>query len=375
MKKYVFFFFLLVAYSINAQSIKESLDDYINSIDKPKTVSEFETAFHLSPVNQDTTSSCWSFATLSFIETEMDRLHGKSVKLAMMFPVYYGFIEKIKLFASTKGKSRFSPGDLFTGVLDVINKYGIVPLSAYGGDARGCGTFNHSELYEELYSLTKKIKSNDPQDSDKAVDEAIAILNKHLGVPPSEFEFEGKQYTPITFRDEVVNLPLNDYVMVTSFSYAPFYKKIKLNVPDNWRDNSNYLNLPLNEFLICLSSAIDNGFTAAIDADISEPAYNLNKKYLVIPPFDIEYKSINQVSRQFRFDNGSTTDDHLMHIIGHKKIAGNDWFLLKDSWRNAYETDLPNGYIFMNADYFNLKVLAIILHNDALKEIEEKIKI
>ncbi len=365
---------ILVVYSLNAQSIKESLDFYVQSIEKPKTAEEFETIFHLSPVNQDTTSSCWSFATLSFVETEMHRVNNKSVKLAMMFPVYYGFIEKIKLYASTKGESRFSPGDLFTGVLDVIKKYGIVPLSLYAGDTRGCNTFNHSKLYEELFSLTKKLKQEDVWDADKAVAEAKEILNRYLGVPPANFEFEGKKYSSQSFRDEVVNLPWDDYMMVTSFTYSPFYEKIKLNVPDNWTGNSNYLNLPLDEFINSLSSAVNNGFSAAIDADISEPAYNINKKYCVIPPFDVEEKDVNQVSREFRFNNGSTTDDHLMHIVAHKKVKGKDWFLLKDSWRNAYETDLPKGFIFMDENYLKLKVLAYVVHKDALKEILGNLK-
>lgn len=364
----------LFSYSVCAQSVEEALEDYISNLSKPKNAQEFEPAFHLTPVNQDTTSSCWSFATLSFIETEMNRLHNKSVKLAMMFPVYHGFVEKIKLYLSSKGKSRFSPGDLFSGVFDVIKKYGIVPINSYKGDTRGCGTFNHSQLYEELFALTKTLNKEDFLNEETVVAEAIEILNRHLGNPPAKFEFEGKEYTPESFRDEIVKIPWNDYVMVTSFNYSPFYEKIKLNVPDNWTGNSNYLNLPLDEFINYLTIAVDNGYTAAIDADISEPAYSINKEYCVVPPFDIEEKNIDQAAREFRYNNGSTTDDHLMHIVAHKKISGKNWFLVKDSWQTAFETDSPGGYMFMDDNYIKLKILAYIVHKDALKEIENKIK-
>ncbi|OIP54778.1 MAG: hypothetical protein AUK34_14645 [Ignavibacteria bacterium CG2_30_36_16] len=364
----------LLANTLIAQSVEAALEDYINAIAKPKTVQEFEPAFHFSPVNQDTTSSCWSFATLSFIETEMNRLHNKHAKLAMMFPVYYGFVEKIKLYVSSKGESRFSPGDLFSGVFDVIKKYGIVPIKAYTGDARVCGTFNHSQLYEELFALTKKLKGEDFRDEKTAVAEAMEILNKHLGNPPAKFEFEGKEYTPESFRDEIVKLEWDNYMMVTSFNYAPFYEKVKLNVPDNWTGNSNYINLPLDEFVNFLTAAIDKGYSAAIDADISEPAYSINKEYCVVPSFDIEEKNIDQAAREFRFNNGSTTDDHLMHIVAHKKISGKDWFLVKDSWQTAFETDSPKGYMFMDDNYIKLKVLAYVVHKDVLKEIEIKLK-
>jgi hypothetical protein len=83
----------------------------------------FKNADHLAPLNQDTTSSCWSFATLSFIESEMARLGKKPVKLAVMFPVYYAFVEKAKYFLETKGESHFAPGDLFQTVFDIVQSH------------------------------------------------------------------------------------------------------------------------------------------------------------------------------------------------------------------------------------------------------------
>ena len=68
----------------------------------PQEVEELHPRFHFAPVNQDTTKACWSYSTLSFIESEIQRLNGQSVKLAVMYPVYYGFIEKAIRFVETQ---------------------------------------------------------------------------------------------------------------------------------------------------------------------------------------------------------------------------------------------------------------------------------
>ena len=79
--------------------------------------------------------------------------------------------------------------------------------------------------------------------------------------------------------------------MVTSFLYAPFYSFGELKVPDNWKHDTNYFNVPLDVFYKSMKDAVSKGFSLAIDSDISEPSYVLNKEYAVIPDFDISTKS------------------------------------------------------------------------------------
>jgi len=116
----------------------------------PGEVSAFDSVFHFPPVDQGRTSVCWSFSTVSFLETEMARLGLARIKLAVMYPVYYGWVEKARYFVQTKGQSRFSPGDLFPTVLDAIQKYGIVPEASYSGRPDAQEGYNHNAMYREL---------------------------------------------------------------------------------------------------------------------------------------------------------------------------------------------------------------------------------
>ena len=354
------------------EAMKDALRKSLDAIDRPKSKDDFKPAFHLTPINQDTTLICWSFATSSFLETEMERLGMEPVRLSVVFPVYNVFQEKAKRFIATRGRSRFAPGDLFTGVLDIIREYGAVPASAYRGSTNPDQAYNHNALYAELDKLMGNVRKSAQWDEGAVLPEVRQILDKYLGAPPKEFPYKGKTYTPTSFLKEVVRLPWTDYVLVTSFLYAPFNTFIELRVPDNWKHTVNYFNVPLDVFSRSLKEAVSKRYSVAFDADISEPGYEVTREYAFIPDFDIPRGAITPEAREFRFNNGSTTDDHLMHIVDYKRFGSEDWFLVKDSWRTAFQND-HKGYFFVHDSYLRLKALAFLVHRDGIPEIAKLI--
>lgn len=370
-------FLILIGFSglsrAQTPSLQKSALPYLETLHKPSSVEVFKTPFHFPPLNQDTTNACWSFATLSFLETEMARTGLKPVKLSMMYAVYFSFVEKARRYVQTKGESRFAAGDLFSGVLETIQQYGMVPFAVYSGNARSCKTFNHRGLEDELGRFMKKIKTVQLWDEALVVAKVKTILNKHLGSPPESFEYLGKRFTPKSFVKKIVRLPWDDYLMVTSFEYAPFYKFIELNVPDNWAHRKTFINVPLNVFYAGLKQAVQKGYSVAFDSDTGEPGRVGSEDAVFVPEYDIPGRYINQPARELRFKNGSTTDDHLMHILAFKQIEGDDWFLVKDSWRTAWDGN-AKGYYYFHGDYLKLKALAYLVHTDAVPEIAGRIK-
>ena len=351
-----------------AQTFENEVHKDLKKIERPSNLESFAPVFHFKPVNQDTTSVCWSFATLSFLETEAKRLGLKPVKLAMMFPPYYAFVEKARYFVSQKGNSRFEPGDLFNTVVDVIRKYGIVPLEAYPGKTGPDETYNHDILYARLKELMNDVKTTGRWDESAVVADVKKILDQHLGKPPEEFIYNGRTFTPLSFAEEYLPLPWDDYILITSFQYAPFHRYISLDVPDNWHYYDRYYNVELNAFYLNLISAISDGYSVAIDGDIGEPGRYGPLDISVIPEFDIPASAIDQAAREYRFQKGITQDDHLMHIVGYQNLKGEDWFLVKDSWRDAWQGNMT-GYFMYRGDFVKLKVLAYMVHKDAVPEL------
>jgi bleomycin hydrolase len=109
--------------------------------------------------------------------------------------------------------------------------------------------------------------------------------------------------------------------------------------------------------------ALNNGFSIAWDGDTSEETF-VHKRGKADVPKKLQGK-VDQKERQKTFYDRTTTDDHLMHLVGLSKDAeGKDCFYTKNSW-GADSNDL-GGYLHMTEDYVRLKTIGIMVHKDAI---------
>jgi bleomycin hydrolase len=347
--------------------MQQRLHEALDKLPHPNSAADFQPAASLPCLNQGKTLVCWSFATCSFLESEMARFKLPSVRLSVTYPVYCAYVEKARRFAQTKGASRFSPGDLFTGVPDACREYGAMPAAVYDKPSSE-GVFDQTRLYAELEGCIQEVKLRGQWDEAGVLSRVKKILNRHLGEPPNIFSYNGKTYTPRSFVTEVVRLPWTEYLMLTSFESAPFNTFTELKVPDNWRHHTNFFNVPLPVFYDSLNGALRAGFSAAIELDNSEPSYEATGRYCFIPDFDIPAAQITQAARDLRFVNGATSDDHAIHLIGYADIGGEDWFLAKDSWKVAWR-DGNQGSLFLHSSYAKLKVLSFLVHRDGVPQL------
>ncbi len=338
---------------------------------KPSSPSEFKQVFHFPPVAQYLTGTCWDFSTTSFFESEVYRLTGQKIKLSEMWTAYYEYIEKARRFVRERGNSEFGQGSESDAVQRIWRKYGIVPLSAYRGVLAKDGRFDHYLMFKEMKDYLNFCRDKNYWDEKLIIPHIRLILNKYMGKPPEKFQYNGRKYTPKQFLKEVLRLNLADYVSFMSTLSQPFYKKGTFDVPDNWRRSKDYYNVPLKDFYQIIKYAITHGYSIAIGGDVSEPGYNGKEDAAVIPTFDIPPQYIDQSSREYRIYNHTTTDDHGIHLIGYKRIGDWDWFLIKDSARSSRWGKFK-GYYFYREDYIKLKMLTILVHKDAAKEILTK---
>lgn len=153
-----------------------------------------------------------------------------------------------------------------------------------------------------------------------------------------------------------------------SLKSFPFYTQVEYKVPDNWWHSDVYYNVPLDVFYKAILGGLKNGYTVALGGDVSEPGKSSEDDLAIIPSYDIPLELINQDSREFRFYNRTTFDDHAIHAVGYTEFDGQDWFLIKDSGRSAHMGELVGYYLFRD-DYVKLKMLSFIIHKDAVSEI------
>ncbi len=199
------------------------------------------------------------------------------------------------------------------------------------------------------------------------------MLNKHLGEPPTQITVDGQSLTPRQYFDQIVRLPLDDYLSCMSFKYQPFFTRGSYRVPDNYWHSQEYYNVPLDLWYQAIIRALQQGYTVGIGGDVSEIGKAGDVGVALIPDFDIPPEKINQDAREFRFDNQTSTDDHGVHLVGYQKYQGQDWFLIKDSGASAHKGKFK-GYYFFRGDFLKLKMLTFTVHKDAVPELLQQFK-
>jgi len=324
-----------------------------------------------SPVkSQGSTGTCWSFATTSFLESELMREGKGKIDLSEMFFVGKAYQNKAQKYFLYHGNNNFSQGGQAHDVLDVIREYGLVPDTVFPG-IKAEGRFQHEELESQLDEIVKTSNKKKKDFDASDVGMLNPVLKRKIGVLPERFKYEGREYTPASFRDNLGVNP-NDYIEITSYLHHPFYQPFILEIPDNW-SHSLYYNLPISELVEVINYSLEHGFTVCWDGDTSEKSFSHKKGLADLPEDEIGLAS--QEKRQETFLSRATTDDHLMHITGKaKNEEGRIFFKTKNSWGEK-SNDL-GGFLYMSEDYVQLKTIAILVNRQAIpSETAKKLKL
>jgi len=328
--------------------------------------------------NQNMTGTCWSYSALSFFESELIRMgKGKEYNLSEMYVARKAYPLKADNYIRMHGKNNIGEGGGFPDVIQVIREYGMVPEEVYTGKKEAKSQHYHGQLEATIISM---VKSTVEEKSGKIDFEAVhssveSVCDAFLGKVPEKFEYKGKSYTPRSYAD-ATGIKADDYIFITSFTHHPFYSKFVLEVPDNWNWESMY-NVPISEFREIMNSAIQNGFTIAWAADVSEKGFMFKEGIAVTPEKPFEelnadekkelaikpHKQLNvtQEMRQKAFDNYETQDDHGMYIVGIVKDQnGTPFYVVKNSWGS--DLNECGGYFFASESFVLYKTTSIMIH-------------
>ena len=349
--------------------------------------------------DQNQSGTCWAYSSYAFLEAEVLRLGKGEVDLCESYLVFNTYMDRADKAIRTHGDASFSQGGSFYDAIYGLKHHGLVPQSAMPapGTPYGDSLFNANQLdavtTAYVHALAKgKLKKINPVWRK----DLNAIYTNYFGALPTEFEVEGKTYTPQTYAASL-GLNADDYVSLTSYMHQPFYSKFILEIQDNWRWAESY-NLPLDEFMQVMDEAVRNGYTFAWGSDVSEKGFEARKglasvpangkqndktgsdaarwtgdnfKGAVINTGDDEM-TITQEMRQVAYDNWETTDDHGMLIYGIAKDQnGKEYFMVKNSWGFSGKY---KGIWYASKAFVAYKTMNILIHKDGIpKKIAKKL--
>ena len=374
--------------------------------DKPQEEGFVFTTVKENPItsikNQNRSSTCWSFSSLGFLESELLRTGKGEYDLSEMFVVHHTMVDRAVNYVRYHGDSSFSPGGSFYDIMFCMKNYGLVPQDAMPGIMYGDSLPVHNELDAIAGGYVNAIARGNLNKLTSVWKKGLCDLFMILTWVnvPEKFTYKGKEYTPMTFA-ESLGLNPDDYVSLTSYTHHPFYSRFAIEVQDNWRNGLSY-NLPLDELMAVMDNAVKNGYTFAWGSDVSEEGFTRDgiavvpdsakgaelsgsdmarwtgltaadkRKELTSKP--LPEMNITQEMRQIAYDNWETTDDHGMIIYGIAKDQnGKEYFMVKNSWGR---TSKYNGIWYASKAFVAYKTMNILVHKDALpKEIAKKLGI
>ncbi len=361
--------------------------------------------------NQKKSGRCWLFTGLNVLRAKMITKHNlPEFEFSQNYCSFYDQLEKANLFLQaiidTKKlplddrqvdwllKNPIGDGGQFTGVSNLIMKYGVVPKSVMPETFQSentSGMANILKLKLRQYALElRDMKDNKTAErKTEMLTEIYRILVECLGVPPTEFEWtmrdkDGnvttKKYTPKSFYNEFIGEDLeNNYVMIMNDPSREYGKVYEIDYDRHVYDGHNwlYINLPIERVKEIAIASIKNNTAMYFSCDVAK-YLNTTKGTMDLKNFDYESLfatdfPMNKKQRIQTFASGSSHAMTLIAVDVDKDGKPTKW-MVENSWgaEAGYK-----GCLIMTDEWFDEYMFRVVAEKqfvpaDVLKMLEQK---
>ena len=371
--------------SVNAENLA-MCDTYFSDRVKTKGIT-----------NQLSSGRCWLFTGLNVLRAKMiDKYDLPEMVFSHNYLSFHDLLEKSNLFLQaiidTKDqpidsrqvewllKNPIGDGGQFTGVSNLIMKYGVVPKSAMPETFQSNNTDEMRVILKlKLREYALALRAEKTEKSALALKtqmltEIYRILAECVGVPPTEFEWtrydkdgkpvSTKTYTPKSFYDEYIGADLeNNYVMVMNDPSREYYKVYEIDLDRHVYDGENwlYVNLPIEKIKEMAIASIKDNTAMYFSCDVRK-FWNKDKGTLDLN--NIDYASLfrtsfpmNKKERIQTFASGSTHAMTLIAVDLDEQGTPKKW-MVENSWgeKSGYK-----GNLIMTDEWFNEYMFRLVV--------------
>ena len=363
---------------------------------KGVTRSEFSYQVNTKGItNQKQSGRCWLFTGLNVLRSQAINKHNlPKLELSQVYLFFFDQLEKSNLFlqgvidtADKPFDDRFvdwlfcnplSDGGTFTGVADLVEKYGVVPKEAMPETYSSNNTSQiASQMKWQLRDYGMQLRKLAASGSQKKQLEAEKVkmlgniyhmLTLAYGVPPSEFRWEfrtasgslvsDKTYTPKEFYKELWgDYNLNEQTILVMNDPSREYGKVyRIQYDRHTYDGHDwvYLNLPMEQIKPIAIEMIKNNEAMYISCDVGK---FLNRSLGTCDMNNFDYKSLLGVDltmdKRERILTHASGSSHAMTLIAVDVDAATKaplrW-MVENSW--GKESGF-NGNLIMTDEWFD----------------------
>lgn len=351
--------------------------------------------------DQQNSGRCWLFTGLNILRSRMIQHYDLGdFQLSQNYVFFYDQLEKSNLFLQAvidNGKkpmndrlvewlfkNPLSDGGQFTGVADLITKYGVVPASAMLETFNSNSTSTYSkQLSEKLreYGVTLRgmIANGDKPAAVAAKKQEMlatvySILVRCFGMPPEKFTWtrtdskgkpiSTKEYTPLDFYKEYIGKDLKgNYVMFMNDPSHEFYKTYEIDLDRHAYDGENwtFVNVPIEDLKDMAIKSIKDSTMMYLSCDVSK---YLDSKRGYSDPGNYNYADLlgtdfpmDKKDRIRTFASASTHAMTLMAVDLDESGKPRKW-MVENSWGadSGYK-----GHIIMSDKWFSEYVFRLVI--------------
>ena len=375
--------------------------------------------------DQQSSGRCWLFTGLNVLRAKMIAKYDlPGMEFSQNYLFFYDQLEKANLFLQgvidTKDlpfedrkvdwlfSNPLSDGGQFTGVSNLIVKYGLVPSDAMPETYQSNNTSNMAtllklKLREDGLDLRKayadgraKIGKGPKKDVEKGLKTLDAQLQKMkveqlseiyrmlalcLGEPVKEFMYEGKKYTPVSFYEEFIGEDLeNNYVMIMNDPCREYGKVYEIDYDRHVYDGHNwlYVNLPVERIKEMAIASIKDNTAMYFSCDVGK---FLDRKKGVLDIANFDYESLMGVTfgmdKKERVQTHASGSSHAMTLIAVdicEETGKPVKWMVENSWgpSSGYQ-----GCLIMTDEWFNEYMFRLVVEKkyvpaDVLEMLEQK---
>lgn len=355
--------------------------------------------------DQHQSGRCWLFTGLNVLRAKMiDDLDLSGMEFSQNYLFFYDQLEKSNLFLQavidTKHlpmedrqvewlfKNPLSDGGQFTGVSNLVMKYGVVPSEIMPDNYQSKNTAQVGNLIKlklREFGLTLREQRDRRAPialKTEMLKEIYSMLVRAYGEPPVEFEWtlrnkdgnieHTKLYTPQSFYKEYFgDIDLEkDFVMVMNDPSREYYKVYEIDYDRHVYDGDNwvYLNLPIDEVKAMAIASIKDNTAMYFSCDVGK--FLLSKKgTLDIANFDYESLMgvefpMNKEQRVRTFASGSSHAMTLIAVDLDEEGAPKKW-MVENSWGPSAGWQ---GNLIMTDEWFEEYMFRVVVDKKYIPE-------
>ena len=362
--------------------------------------------------NQKSSGRCWLFTGLNVLRAKVIAKYDlPGLEFSQNYNSFYDLLEKSNLFLQAIIDTRDLPkedrkvdwlfknpigdGGQFTGVSNLLMKYGVVPREVMPETFQSENTSQMAMILKwklREYALElRTLKANKAMERKEAMlTEIYRILVECLGVPPTEFEWtrydksgkavSTKKYTPKSFYEEFIGDDLeNNYIMVMNDPSREYGKVYEIEYDRHVYDGENwlYINLPIERVKELAIASIKDNTAMYFSCDVGK---FMDRKKGTLDVKNMDYASLFRtefpMDKKQRIETYSSGSSHAMTLIAvDLDEAGQPkkW-MVENSWgaSSGYQ-----GNLIMTDEWFNEYMFRVVIEKkyvpaDIMKMLEQK---